>query len=334
MGAMTATDMTDRKRRTNWRENFDLEVQKIGDFVTKKAFYKDFATKHKIAWETVKKHHSTMAVAEVLATNLSATLPAAPPATTAEDHKTEKYPTALEKLKLDARFVTDGTYYVGCYVELRVSRVEPRFIKVITIDGFETEGLLYIAEISSNFVENIEDHFMFGDQFVGEVTKIDSLGRLKVTTKGLFIRNYRKNPPKVRRENPPLDRPLIIDASSQPHETFKNMSLADKLTDAKDQIVKADTGTPKLVVTENPTFRPEAIPTNQAISREIEQVRAFVNAKLGFLSEGSEGMLQQLIDKHGIVNFTMAMAQVLQTFECDLGIYFAKEIDAKLSGRL
>ncbi|WP_426455339.1 hypothetical protein ACP26L_36525 (plasmid) [Paenibacillus sp. S-38] len=232
----------------------------------------------------------------------------------------------MERCRKAAHFIDDGQYYVGGLVEMRVERVEARYVKTRSTDGFDTEALLYIREISdTEYIESPLDHFMFGDIFIAQILSIDNIGRLKISTKGLPIRNYRKRPTegKIMRTVAPASN--VTEIASYSEKPAHN-PLKDKLIGFKAEESKPEP---------EPPAQPEQAKLQAAHDgREIEQVKAFVNPKLGVLSERSEAMIRELMDKHGTVAFTLAMAQVVPAFECDLGVYLAKEIDAKLSGCL
>ena len=50
----------------------------------------------------------------------------------------------------------------------------------------ETDGLLHVSEISSNYVDRVSDHFKVGDQLEVKVILIDEQGRIKLSRKALL----------------------------------------------------------------------------------------------------------------------------------------------------
>ncbi|MFP3727440.1 S1 RNA-binding domain-containing protein [Priestia filamentosa] len=64
-------------------------------------------------------------------------------------------------------------------------------------------------------------------------------------------------------------------------------------------------------------------------SRELDKIMAKLQDKVGAISPQAREMLAQMLEEKGIVDFTLAMAQVLPDFQPDLGVILLSEIEKK-----
>ncbi len=112
---------------------------------------------------------------------------------------------------------------VGSIVEGKVVKIKP-FGAIVSIED-KVQGLVHISQISSNFVQNIEDHIAVGDVIkVKVLSKDESAGKLSLSIKDAL-------PPSQSTNNRPRKPQSSFQHKNNDTEKKQESSFDDKLKD-------------------------------------------------------------------------------------------------------
>lgn len=81
--------------------------------------------------------------------------------------------------------VEKTTYTKDSIIKVKVTNIIDYGAFVETVDENKEEGLIHISEVKNNYVEDIRDYFSIGDIVEAKIKRIDSKGRIELSTREL-----------------------------------------------------------------------------------------------------------------------------------------------------
>lgn len=226
-------------------------------------------------------------------------------------------------------FVKDGEYKRGKVVEVRVTEIRDYGALVETTDGYHTRGLIHITQMRHNeYVPSVEKFLRFGDVTKATILEYDSvMDRMKLSTRFMPLKQYSVSSRYY----------STTPVSGAQHEA----AMAEKQSAEKDQSV---TNSPTPAPAPNPAVpaakKVEDLPESAAVklpgvsTDERYFITTHLNGIVGTLTPAAEELMGQIISKHGMFKFTMAMMKAQEHFKPDLGLILMKEIDSKIGESL
>lgn len=236
----------------------------------------------------------------------------------------------LVALDPDKFVIVDGNYVTGKVVEVRIVDVRDYGAIVETTDGFHTKGLIHITAVrNGEYVPSMDKFFRYNDVLKALILEYDKkFDRLKLSTRHLPLKANTYIGGSIKAREPVLDAPA---PTVHP--------MAEKLAAVKDKIVTTPAAAPAptpAVATETPAPEPAAKQEPKVVDaanisdEERHYITTFLNGIVGTLTPAAEKAMSEVIKKHGVFKFTMALMQAKEGFKPDLGLIFMKEIDVKI----
>lgn len=281
--------------------------------------------------------------------------PAAEPKQEAEE-KIELTQEELERLAAmdpDKFIVRDGAYKRGAVVEVKVVDTRDYGAIVETQDGYHTRGLIHITQLrNGEYVPSPEKYLRYGDITKAMIIEYEKdKDRLKLSTRFLQMKPYpvssqyySQTPVSGKVSTVTGEKWAVNKGTASPASTPAPVAAAPAPTPAP---------APAPIPTPAPAPAPAApapqpvatasakeLPESAAIkipgisAEERHYITAYLNGIVGTLTPAAEELMVQIVQKHGMFKYTMAMMKAQSDFKPDLGLILMKEIDSQIGESL
>lgn len=253
-------------------------------------------------------------------------------------------------------------YKYGDILEAVVIHIPEYGAMIETLDEFKIKGLIHIGDIRYGHVSNVHMYFSVGDKIRAKVKRYDKeQNRLNLTVKELKEPYRIKDEAEEKLKEEKFEEVMSEENGIILEEKPKNDALAQELLKVKDRLTLASSPQettqdtkieakiePKVesVVGENKILSSGG--TNMAAqglnlviqpsqgleiegNKELENIISRLNNKIGAVSPQARAKMLELLNENSIVEFTIAMIEVLPEFKADLGLMLLSEIEKKMS---
>ncbi|PFJ30218.1 S1 RNA-binding domain-containing protein [Bacillus thuringiensis] len=257
-------------------------------------------------------------------------------------------------------------YKYGDILEARVIHIPDYGAIIETLDEYKMKGLIHIGDIRYGHVSNVHMYFTVGDKIRAKVKRYDKENnRLNLTVKELKEPYRIKDEAEEKEKEEKFEEVMSEENGIILEDKPKNDVLAQELLKVKDRLTLASSpqettqdtkveaeiapkAEPKVesVVGENKILSSGGtnmvtgetnlvIQSSQGLeiegNKELENIISRLNNKIGAISPQAREKMLELLNENSIVEFTIAMIEVLPEFKADLGLMLLGEIEKKMS---
>ncbi|MGX5609652.1 S1 RNA-binding domain-containing protein [Bacillus cereus] len=257
-------------------------------------------------------------------------------------------------------------YKYGDILEARVIHIPDYGAIIETLDEYKMKGLIHIGDIRYGHVSNVHMYFTVGDKIRAKVKRYDKENnRLNLTVKELKEPYRIKDEAEEKEKEEKFEEVMSEENGIILEDKPKNDVLAQELLKVKDRLTLASSPqettqdtkveaeiAPKVepkvesVVGENKILSSGGtnmvtgetnlvIQSSQGLeiegNKELENIISRLNNKIGAISPQAREKMLELLNENSIVEFTIAMIEVLPEFKADLGLMLLGEIEKKMS---
>ncbi|MDA1674602.1 S1 RNA-binding domain-containing protein [Bacillus cereus group sp. TH152-1LC] len=257
-------------------------------------------------------------------------------------------------------------YKYGDILEAVVIHIPDYGAIIETLDEYKMKGLIHIGDIRYGHVSNVHMYFTVGDKIRAKVKRYDKENnRLNLTVKELKGPYRIKDEAEEKEKEEKFEEVMSEENGIILEDKPKNDVLAQELLKVKDRLTLASSPqettqdtkveaeiAPKVepkvesVVGENKILSSGGtnmvtgetnlvIQSSQGLeiegNKELENIISRLNNKIGAISPQAREKMLELLNENSIVEFTIAMIEVLPEFKADLGLMLLGEIEKKMS---
>ncbi|MEJ1518102.1 S1 RNA-binding domain-containing protein [Bacillus cereus] len=257
-------------------------------------------------------------------------------------------------------------YKYGDILEAVVIHIPDYGAIIETLDEYKMKGLIHIGDIRYGHVSNVHMYFTVGDKIRAKVKRYDKENnRLNLTVKELKGPYRIKDEAEEKEKEEKFEEVISEENGIILEDKPKNDVLAQELLKVKDRLTLASSpqettqdtkveaeiapkAEPKIesVVGENKILSSGGtnmvtgetnlvIQSSQGLeiegNKELENIISRLNNKIGAISPQAREKMLELLNENSIVEFTIAMIEVLPEFKADLGLMLLGEIEKKMS---
>lgn len=200
-------------------------------------------------------------------------------------------------------------YLYGDRIKVRVTNIAPYGVFVETLDGGEHRGLIHISEVKDTYIGDLNEYFEINDELYAMVKLVNRDHKIEFSTLKEKI-TLRKKPSQfaIKKEIPMKQKEVVVETEKDKPKIKIEKQKEEETNDREVEIEK-----------EFP---------------EAKEVVKFLNNIVGMISPKAKTRLKELIKKHGVFKFTVAMMQAEEEFENDLSMYLMSQIQKKLNDGL
>lgn len=281
------------------------------------------------------------------------------------DEKIETFihstPSMLQPLKTSASRPSKPPYKFGDEVEAEVLNIVGFGAFLEITDGYGYRGLLHVSEIRDMFIDNIANYIKVGEIIKVKIKLAQDESKIQFSTRSYKVIQkvktveeaestlaYVSAPPKnniLGEKLAQVKDKLHLSASSQQAKPVtqtkpvmqteiegktgeSSMKQTQQITSfsgtSKPTLVKVETNN------QTNTEKMELAIPNLEEDKELQEMIAYLNNKLGALSPKAIAMLAEIKKEVSVFRLTPALLDLYQEFEVDLGVVFMNTLRKKV----